>query len=99
MAPFFLKFEHYINYATSYLQYVKLEILFLKEVYNTFKSAYYWRQIRKMWVITLYDEENIKMFEFDNEEEAKQSLKKMKGRTILSHVVYFNDSVLEAVHS
>ncbi|HZH62880.1 MAG TPA: hypothetical protein VEY70_25685 [Metabacillus sp.] len=51
-----------------------------------------------MWVITLYDEENIKMYEFDNEEEAKQSLKKMKGRTILSHVVYFNDQILEAVH-
>lgn len=52
-----------------------------------------------MWVITLYDEENIKMYEFDNEEEAIKSLKKIKGRTILSHVVYFNDQILEAVQS
>ncbi len=51
-----------------------------------------------MWVITLYDEEKIKMYEFDSEEEAKESLLKMKGQTILSHIVYFNDQIVETVH-
>lgn len=62
------------------------------------KSATYWRHNRKMWVITLYDEEKIKMYEFDSEEEAKESLLKMKGQTILSHIVYFNDQIVETVH-
>ncbi len=93
-----MKFEHFLKYLTTYLQYLKLEILFLLEVESTFNSAYYWRRNKTMWVITLYDEENIKMYEFDNEEEAKQSLKKMKGQTVLSHIIYYNDQILEAVH-
>lgn len=44
-----------------------------------------------MWVLTVYSEESIKMFEFDNEIEAKKSTKAIKGMKILSHVVYFND--------
>lgn len=45
-----------------------------------------------MWVITVYSPENsTAMFEFDNEKEAREAFGKMKGRKILSEVVYFND--------
>ena len=51
-----------------------------------------------MWVITVYTNDNsIKMFEFETEKEAKESIKKLNGCKILSHVVYFNDSVFEDV--
>jgi hypothetical protein len=50
-----------------------------------------------MWVLTVYSGERIKMFEFDNEIEAKQSIQKIKGLKILSHVVYFNDQVIEDI--
>ncbi|WP_299086788.1 hypothetical protein [uncultured Metabacillus sp.] len=50
-----------------------------------------------MWVITVYAEESIKMYEFEDEIEAKESIQKIKGRKILSHVVYFNDQFIEAI--
>jgi hypothetical protein len=50
-----------------------------------------------MWVLTVYSEESIKMFEFDNEIEAKQSIKSIKGHKILSHIVYFNDQFIESI--
>lgn len=50
-----------------------------------------------MWVITVFADETIKMYEFEDEFEAKESIQKMKGRKILSHVVYFNDQLVEAV--
>ncbi|WP_191991930.1 hypothetical protein [Bacillus aerolatus] len=51
-----------------------------------------------MWVITVYTGEgSIKMFEFEDEKEAKESIQKIKGSKILSHVVYFNDHFVEAV--
>jgi len=50
-----------------------------------------------MWVITVYSNECIKMFEYESELEAKESLQSMKGSSILSHVVYFNDHLVETV--
>lgn len=48
-----------------------------------------------MWVITVYADDRIKMFEFEDEKEAKESIKKIKGSKILSHVIYFNDQLIE----
>ncbi|WP_199445783.1 hypothetical protein [Bacillus weihaiensis] len=50
-----------------------------------------------MWVLTVYANETIKMYEFDNEKEAKESCQKIEGTAFLSHVVYFNDEFVEAV--
>lgn len=50
-----------------------------------------------MWVITVFANETIKMFEYEDELEAKESIENMRGRKILSHVVYFNDQLVEAV--
>jgi hypothetical protein len=47
-----------------------------------------------MWIITLYSKNNIQMFEFSKEEEAREAFTNIKGSKILSHVVYFNDHVL-----
>ncbi|MEF2094576.1 hypothetical protein V3595_07855 [Bacillus sp. CFBP9009] len=44
-----------------------------------------------MWVITVFLKENIKIFEFDTEKEAKEIFKNIKGNKILSEIVYFND--------
>ncbi|MGM0875935.1 MAG: hypothetical protein ACQEWV_14395 [Bacillota bacterium] len=44
-----------------------------------------------MWVITLYSKENITMFEFDTEKEAREACENIQGCKILSEVVYFND--------
>jgi hypothetical protein len=52
---------------------------------------------RKMWVITVYLDESIKMFEFEDEIEAKELIRKIKGHKILSHIVYYNDKFIEAV--
>ncbi|MCM3439858.1 hypothetical protein AB3Z07_22490 [Metabacillus halosaccharovorans] len=49
-----------------------------------------------MWVITVYADDRIKMFEFEDEKEAKESIKKIQGSKILSHVIYFNDQFIEA---
>jgi hypothetical protein len=47
-----------------------------------------------MWVITLYSEENTKMFEFDTEKEAREAFENILGCKILSEIVYFNDHCL-----
>ncbi|WP_180247475.1 hypothetical protein [Bacillus sp. AFS031507] len=44
-----------------------------------------------MWVITLYSNSTISMFEFDTEEEARKALENIKGCKILSEIVYFTD--------
>lgn len=44
-----------------------------------------------MWVITVFLKENIKMFEYNTEEEAREVFKNIKGNKILSEIVYFND--------
>ncbi|WP_102346017.1 hypothetical protein [Bacillus sp. Marseille-P3661] len=44
-----------------------------------------------MWVITVYEKNDVQMYEFDNQQEAKESFKKIKGSKVLSEVVYYND--------
>ncbi|WP_185907906.1 hypothetical protein [Psychrobacillus soli] len=51
-----------------------------------------------MWIITVYTNEgSIKMFEFKDEKEARESTQKIKDNKILSNVIYFNDDLVEAV--
>jgi len=47
-----------------------------------------------MWVITMYTQNNVKMFEFATEREARDALRNMEGKLILTEVIYFNDPVL-----
>ncbi|WP_328149785.1 hypothetical protein [Oceanobacillus caeni] len=44
-----------------------------------------------MWVITVYEQNDIHMFEFNNQEEANEAFKNMKGCKYLSEVIYYND--------
>lgn len=44
-----------------------------------------------MWVITVYAKNDIQMYEFDNQEEAKETFKKIKGSKVLSEVIYYSD--------
>ena len=44
-----------------------------------------------MWIITVYSKENVKMFEFENEREARETFEKIQGCKILSEIIYFND--------
>ncbi|MCM3160759.1 hypothetical protein [Metabacillus litoralis] len=46
-----------------------------------------------MWIITLYSQSNISMFEFDTEEEAIEACENIEGFKILSEVIYFTDSI------
>jgi ArsR family metal-binding transcriptional regulator len=50
-----------------------------------------------MWIITLYLDSNITMFEFETEEEAREAFQNMQGCKILSEIVYFNDSQLVTI--
>lgn len=40
-----------------------------------------------MWVITLYADVSIKMFEFESEKEAKEVYNALKGNKYLSHLI------------
>jgi hypothetical protein len=45
-----------------------------------------------MWIITVFSKgNNISMFEFNSEKEAKEAFKNVSGCKILSEVIYFND--------
>ncbi|MGG0413375.1 hypothetical protein [Peribacillus simplex] len=44
-----------------------------------------------MWVITVHSKNNIKIYEFDSEKEAKDAFRRMQGCKILTEVIYFND--------
>ena len=44
-----------------------------------------------MWVITIFLNETLRMYEFDTKEEAKEALENIKGNKILSQIVYYND--------
>jgi hypothetical protein len=47
-----------------------------------------------LWIITTHSKNNtIKMYEFDNEREAKEIFKRMQGSKILTEVIYFNDTL------
>jgi len=50
-----------------------------------------------MWVITVYTNEGIKMFEFESEAEAKAMYKGLSGSKVLSEVIYYNDPCFAAV--
>jgi ArsR family metal-binding transcriptional regulator len=50
-----------------------------------------------MWIITLYVDSNITMFEFETEEEARENFQNMRGCKILSEIVYINDSQLVTI--
>jgi ArsR family metal-binding transcriptional regulator len=47
-----------------------------------------------MWVITVYLNKKITMFEFDTEEEAREAFKSINCYKIISEIVYFNDPSL-----
>jgi ArsR family metal-binding transcriptional regulator len=48
-----------------------------------------------MWIITVYSKgNNISMFEFNSEEEAREVFNNVLGCKILSEVIYFNDQVV-----
>lgn len=47
-----------------------------------------------MWIITVHLKNNIKMFEFDTEKEAKATFERIQGCKILTEVIYFNDDCL-----
>ncbi len=44
-----------------------------------------------MWVITVHTKNNVKMFEFDTEKEARNAFCEIQGYKILTQVIYFND--------
>lgn len=48
-----------------------------------------------MWTITRFLGSDITMFEYETEKEAREALKNMKGYTILTEVIYFNDTRFE----
>lgn len=51
-----------------------------------------------MWIITAYSKENnIKMFEFNTEKEAREAFGNIQGYKILSEVIYLNDHSLALV--
>ncbi|MFC5587469.1 hypothetical protein ACFPRA_00920 [Sporosarcina soli] len=41
-----------------------------------------------MWVITLYTDVSIKMFEFDTEKEAQEVYNTLEGNKYLSQIIY-----------
>jgi ArsR family metal-binding transcriptional regulator len=45
-----------------------------------------------MWIINIYLDEEITMFEYDSEEEAREAFENIHGCKIISQIVYFNDS-------
>jgi len=49
-----------------------------------------------MWILTVYSpKNNITMFEFNSEVEAKEAFLREPGCKILSEVIYFNDNCIE----
>ncbi|MCM3243214.1 MULTISPECIES: hypothetical protein [Cytobacillus] len=44
-----------------------------------------------MWILTLFLQDRIQMFEYDNKEEAKTELKKANGCKILSEIIHYRD--------
>jgi ArsR family metal-binding transcriptional regulator len=49
-----------------------------------------------VWVITVYADQDVKMYEFDDEHEAKEALEKLENCSckILSQVIYYNDEFI-----
>lgn len=47
-----------------------------------------------VWVLTIFSNDDVKMYEFDTEKEAREAFRSAKGEKILSEIIYFNDPVL-----
>lgn len=47
-----------------------------------------------MWVITVHSENDVKLFEFESETEARGAFEQIPGYKILTELVYFNDRCL-----
>ncbi|VEF49672.1 Uncharacterised protein [Bacillus freudenreichii] len=47
-----------------------------------------------MWVITVYSGRDMKMLEFETEQEAREALRNITNYNILTEVIYFNDHEL-----
>ncbi|WP_176713758.1 hypothetical protein [Pseudobacillus wudalianchiensis] len=47
-----------------------------------------------MWVITVHSKNDLKIFEFETEKEARGLFHKIAGYKILTEVIYFNDHCL-----
>lgn len=41
-----------------------------------------------MWVITVFLNESMKMYEYESEKEARQAIRNLKGNKFLSEIVY-----------
>lgn len=50
-----------------------------------------------MWIITLYSNSSITMFEYGTQEEAREAFDNLKGFKILSEIVYFTDECFATV--
>ncbi|MEY9868921.1 hypothetical protein ABIE66_004300 [Peribacillus sp. B2I2] len=44
-----------------------------------------------MWIITLYKNRGIVMYEFETEQAAREVFRNIQGNRILSEVIYYND--------
>jgi len=44
-----------------------------------------------VWILTLYSADSIKMFEYENKDEAWEKYDKVDGCKILSEIIYFTD--------
>ncbi|WP_411844530.1 hypothetical protein [Schinkia azotoformans] len=45
----------------------------------------------RVWVLTLYSHDSIKMYEFESKEEALRESSKLSGYKVLTEVIYFTD--------
>lgn len=50
-----------------------------------------------MWVITVWTENRICMYEFETKTEADKTFKEVKGCKILSEIVYSGEAVLSSI--
>jgi hypothetical protein len=44
-----------------------------------------------VWILTLYSADSIKMFEYENKDEACEKYDKVDGCKILSEIIYYTD--------
>ncbi|RBP96092.1 hypothetical protein DFO70_102419 [Cytobacillus firmus] len=44
-----------------------------------------------MWILTLFLHDRVKMFEYDNKDEARTEFEKANGCKILSEIIHFRD--------
>jgi hypothetical protein len=49
------------------------------------------REGNNVWILTLYLQDSIKMFEYDNKDEAREEYEKSDGCKILSEIIHYTD--------